>query len=186
MDPKAFIPMRIAYWLIPAEPTLSEYQKVVTNLGQQFNGPEFVPHVTIYVGTSAPEEQLELILESLADFGEVELEPMALEFSDKFTQSCFIKFENSEKLSEMCELVRRQVRIPENYSVEPHMSLFYGSLSLSDQKLIQQGLILPRKMSSNVVSAISSQRRTVCGADVEAWREVGRRCLGQETKLSKT
>ena len=40
----------IAYWLIPSEPALSFFQRIINDLACRYDAPVFEPHVTIHVG----------------------------------------------------------------------------------------------------------------------------------------
>jgi hypothetical protein len=172
--PTNSVPARMSYWLVPAEASLFEYQAIVSQLAFRFNGPDFVPHVTVYFGPFDTRDSIGSNLKSLSRFGQVELTSESLQFTDQFTQSCFIRFENSTVLTEMCEVVRQAVHSPAPYQVAPHMSLFYGNLSHRDRAIIQREIPLPKKMRFSVVSAIANPPQVACRADVEYWHEVGR------------
>ena len=170
-------PARMSYWLVPAEPALSHYKAVISDLAKRFDGPCFVPHVTIYTGPFDQGDRVRDILGELSRRKDVELRPTSLLFSDRFTQSCFIQFESSEVIAEMCEGVRSGVQRPGPYRVVPHMSLFYGSLTESQRDIIRTELSLPPAMSFNLISAIANPSQVVSRKDVEYWTEVDRVCL---------
>jgi 2'-5' RNA ligase len=164
----------MAYWLVPSEPDLSTLQDSVSNFAKRFNGPEFEPHLTIYFGLFNQTDSPELILKSLAFGMPLVLKPRELLFSDSFTTSCYVKFEESEILSEMSELVRRSIHSPDDYKFVPHMSLFYGRLSAEAVREIQNEFELPKTITFDLLKAIGNPPQVKTAADVNFWYEVAR------------
>jgi len=176
------VPVRMAYWLVPSEPQLSELQKVVSELSARYDGPDFEPHATIYHGAYHVSDPVNDILETLRSFGEVELYTKKLDFDDKYTRSCVIEFEDSPLLLEMYEAVRKMIYAKENLVVVPHMSLFYGKLSLSDREEIAKELSLPKSVKFNVAKAIANRTKVTSREDVEYWNVRGSRTLLGDAK----
>jgi hypothetical protein len=164
----------MSYWLVPSELAFSHYQAVVADLAQRFDGPLFLPHVTLYSGPFDQEDPLSDILRELSQRKEVELRPTSVRFSDHFTRSCFIQFEESDLLSAMCEVVRSKVRNPGPYRDDHHLSLFYGDLAESQRDRIRAEISLPPTMSFNLISAVASLSKALSRKDVEHWSEVDR------------
>jgi len=157
---------------VPAEPYLSEIHKKVSELAKRFDGPEFVPHLTIYFSLFNQKDSPELILQLLAKQKRFYVAPKALLFSDNFTTSCYIKFEESERLSGMSELVHNSVKSPSDYKFSPHMSLFYGSLSQDAEREIKSEFKLPNLISFDLLKAIANPPQVKTPADVNSWYEV--------------
>src|SRR5947207_15052888 len=42
----------VAYWLIPAEPAHSFFQRLIEDLARRYHAPFFEPQVTLYVGAN--------------------------------------------------------------------------------------------------------------------------------------
>lgn len=172
------VPPRMAYWLVPKEPWLGELQQAVLDFANRFNGPRFEPHATIYSGPFDRLDPVETILDELAEFDEVKLLPRELLFSAKFKESCYIKFEDSVELLEMCRVVKKHIHLPLNYEVVPHMSLFYGQLTLEQQNTISRDFKFPESIKFDFVKVIANPpNATSCSADVEYWNERARRRL---------
>lgn len=168
------IPLSIAYWLVPVDFLLMQYQTIVSDLAARFSGPNFVPHVPIYFGSFDPYDPVDEILETLSEVGELELHTKALEFTDQGVQSCFLQFENSRILSKMCELVRKIVHRPEPYQVTPRMNLFFGDLSSADRNAIRDEILVPEKVNFDLVLAVANSSNVVSQRDVESWYEISR------------
>ena len=174
---KSEVPTRMAYWLVPSEPWLQSLQKTANELATRFDGPDFEPHVTIYFGAFDSRDPVSDILDSLEDFGEVELITKSLLFGDKFTQSCFIEFESSLVLSQMNQIVSSQIYQRENYSAVPHLSLFYGALALGERRDVENNITLPKLVKFNLVKVIANPPKVASKRDVEFWNERARRFL---------
>ena len=50
------MPHHVSYWLVPAATERPFWQQLIDTLGHTYNAPAFVPHVTIYSGASAPQD----------------------------------------------------------------------------------------------------------------------------------
>jgi len=174
---KPEVPTRMAYWLVPSEPWLQSLQKTANELATRFDGPDFEPHVTIYFGAFDSRDPISEILDSLENFGEVELITSSLLFGDKFTQSCYLEFNSSEKLSEMNRLVRSKIHLSEEHRAVPHLSLFYGALTLEQQKEIIESILIPDSVKFNLVKVIANPPKVASKQDVEFWNERTRRFL---------
>lgn len=164
----------MAYWLIPAEPALGEFRRIVADLAKRFGGPCFVPHVTLYVGPYDPRDVVDDITRSFISISHPELRVRNLSFTEKFTQSCFVQFEENETVLDMSESIQRSVRNPVRYQMNPHMSLFYGALSLEERDEIRGTIALAEQVSFDVVAAISNPPQVASRQDVESWREIAR------------
>ncbi len=164
----------MAYWLVPEDRQLEELQQAVSKFASKYDGPDFVPHVTIYFGAFNPSDPFDDIVNALSSYEPLHLQPASLLFSDQFTQTCFIQFRNSPILSEMCEKVRALVRDPEGYTVVPHMSLFYGSLAPAHRREIEAALSLPESILFTSVRAIANPPQVSSKQDVQYWNERAR------------
>ena len=173
------LPAKMAYWLVPAEPFLSSFQKSISDFAVMYNGSDFIPHATIYFGEFDSRDEVDTIMDKLSFFKELRLHVDSLLFTEQFTQSCFIKFKNLPALTEMCEMVRSQLHKPESYQVVPHMSLFYGHLDSKAREEITKSMALPKAISFNLICAIANPAQVASREDVEYWYEKARRVLGK-------
>lgn len=168
----------MAYWLLPESSHLLSSQQVIAELANRFQGPVIAPHATIYCGPFYREDDLDGILDRLSSFPKISLRPTGLDFGDRYTQCCFIRFEASAQLEAMSRIVQDMVRLPlSDYSVAPHMSLFYGSLDEEQRRLAQSVVKIPDIIEFDVVTAIANPPQVKCQREVEYWHEVTRREL---------
>lgn len=172
-------PTRMAYWLLPVEPELTHYRKVVSEFATDFNGPVFDPHATIYHGPYDKSDPLEKILDELSRYEALELVVKELRFGERFTQSCFIEFEKSETLMKMRKTILELIATDDNPNDFPHMSLFYGPLSKEQQEMIVTRLKAPSSIRFNLARIVANRARVTTREDVEYWHEAGSRNLAQ-------
>jgi len=157
----------MAYWLVPAEPFLSAYQDLVDGLAKRYDGPRFTPHLTIYSGPYDSKDPLQRIVEATAAVTLPPLQPSELFFTDNFKQSCVLRFSVSPELNAMTEQVTSLLTQPAPFSPDPHMSLFYGTLTEDQRAAVRSSLTLPGLTKFDTVCAVANLRSTKSKAEVE-------------------
>ncbi|MDP9127962.1 MAG: hypothetical protein M3N08_06875 [Pseudomonadota bacterium] len=123
-----------SFWLIPAEPLRTALTGLVRSLAAEFGGPEFDPHLTLYVGPSTPEEarrSAELLAQA---FEPAEIEAERLEQSAIFSKTFFMRFRESNRARLMFEMLRDHAVVPSTYAFNPHLSLLYKTMAESERK----------------------------------------------------
>lgn len=164
---------RISYWLLPESAPLNALQSLVDRLAERYGGPSFEPHVTVYFGPLDPQESpADLIRQAFLDVPSLVSRCRSLEFSDQFTKSCYIQFDASESLQELCELFRSGSSIAGDYSLDPHMSLFYGRLDSNSRTELRTLVDIPDEIRFTTVWAVSTPESVTRREDVENWRLV--------------
>jgi 2'-5' RNA ligase len=118
-----------SFWLMPAEPLRNQLCAVIDALAVEFDAPRFAPHVTICHGPSSGKEASEIAGEIAAQFQPLDLEMRKLDQSAIYIKTFFVQFHESEPLRRMFELARERVAIPQEDSLNPHLSLLYQRLS---------------------------------------------------------
>jgi hypothetical protein len=160
----------VSYWLVPSKHEFAKWKEVIKELSMRFNGPTFEPHVTIYVGPSSPEDSVERNIDSIIKGrGRILLNASRLLFSESFTKSCYIQFEQSEEVVQLCESLRNLSKIAAEYNVNPHMSLFYGNINSMQKKEIEEVVSVPYAVTFDSIWAISHVPKVTRREDVESW-----------------
>jgi hypothetical protein len=59
---------RVSYWLMPTEPDKAQLTKIIPELSRRVDAPKFGPHVMIYSGPLAPDEDVGQITASATIF----------------------------------------------------------------------------------------------------------------------
>lgn len=167
----------MAYWLVPSAEVGIELQRIVSELSSRFDGPVFVPHVTVYFGPYHNDDSVDVILDALSRFEALSLKTEAMKFTEEFTKSCYLQFESCELFGRMNNAVTKHLHDPVRYDASPHLSLFYGKLTALQQKTIAAEFTIPKSIQFETAVAIANPPQVESRADVEAWREVARRDL---------
>jgi hypothetical protein len=170
-------PSRMAYWLVPSEPYFSEIQNLVNELAEKFDGPKFIPHITLYSGLFTSNDSIEKVSEALKVFRSFSICCKALEFNNQFKESCFLEFEKHSILSELNAVIKNQCMEPDSREVSSHMSLFYGALTDSQRIAIRSQVVVPEVVSFSIVYAISNDRPVKDREDIENERVVAKMSL---------
>ena len=168
----------IGYWLCPAEPARSRFAGIIGDLAGQFDAPVFEPHVTIYVTNATqenPEAVLEKVLKARRPF---RLTVAAVDYSEKFTKTLFVRFAPDPELARLSEDLRRASVTKGNYELNPHLSLVYKEMDAETKRRLANSITLPfTEVAFDNVKAIISPAEIKSREDVEAWRVVAEQKL---------
>ena len=161
----------VTYWLIPAEPARSFCASIIAELAARFDAPLFEPHVTIYAGGKGGENAEEVLNQALDGTRSIRLSVRDIQSSDEFTKTVFVQFEPSRALSELCRTFQQASALPDEYQLNPHLSLIYKKMTLSEKMDAVESVILPfTEVLFESAKAIISPARIESREDVEAWR----------------
>lgn len=159
--------MKVAFWLIPAEPDCTFYLSLIQNFAQRYNAPIFQPHVTLYSG----EFDRAKVLEFLRTPIDLVLAIDRISYSDQFTKTLFVQLVSNPDLQQLSASL--QAYFGSSYSLDPHLSLIYARLDQAEQRSLSEEIQLrDRVIRFNRLSAMETPAKTQTREDVEAWREV--------------
>ena len=164
---------RISYWLMPVAGERGCFAKLITRLAGIFDGPSFAPHLTVYSGPAGSNDDPGRILTEAADHGgELLLRCTGLEFSEKFTKACFLRFAPEPRLNRLGDALRENSCNSANYQLKPHLSLFYGKLTDLDREQIRDLVKIPETVRFGGLTAMATSTAIRTGKDVESWRQL--------------
>jgi hypothetical protein len=93
-------------WLMPREPLRSTLRAIIRRLAADLDAVEFDPHVTVFCGPSTEAEAATIARAIAAQFGPVEMIADRLDYTDSYTKTLFVQFEESTIARRMFELAR--------------------------------------------------------------------------------
>jgi 2'-5' RNA ligase len=162
--------MKVAFWLMLAEPDRTVYQELIDRLAEQYNAPTFAPHVTIYLDEYQPEIDIPCLTrfatEGITSFS---MEIDCITHSEQYTKTLFVQLRSHPNLTRLYENLRSQFRA--DYVLNPHISLIYGGMVRSQQESLAAQLTLAnRSVLFDAVSVIVAPDQTENRQDVESWR----------------
>lgn len=166
---------RVAIWLLPEAVTELRLKAIIAQLAEQFDAPEFAPHLTLCVGPKLDDEQLnEAVGAAAAMIDPLPLRVAGVRDSDKFTRTVFVEFEQHGALTECKCKAADLFSSRDTYEFIPHTSLIYKSLGPVARRKIRDALVLPfvtvvfdRLAAMRVPASVENEE------DVRAWRSAG-------------
>jgi 2'-5' RNA ligase len=169
----------MSYWLVPTAVERPFWQQLIDTLGRTHDAPAFVPHVTIYAGASASQDDpLAIMTQATRDLPGVRLQVDRILYTEAFTKSLFVQFHPSAQLSRVTEAMRRLSAHPSAYVFDPHLSLLYKHLSAHEKHQLATAIQLPMcEIFFDEVWANASAGATRMAEDVRRWEIVGRQRL---------
>jgi len=166
-----------AYWLIPAEPARSFFEKTIIDLARRYNAPVFEPHMTIHVGSDRVEAD-EVIAKTVSGCRLVQAKVLKVCQSGEFIKTLFVQFALDRKLQQLNQLIRHVAQDSSDYQLKPHLSLLYKKMSILPRRQLAHSITLPfSEVTFESIRAVRCISPTRNRADVEAWRVVAARTL---------
>jgi hypothetical protein len=163
----------ITYWLCPAEPARSHFAALIRELAGRFDAPVYEPHVTIYVTGAKGQRPGEILGKVLPKQRAYCLRVTALDYSDKFTQTLFVRFGRDAGLARLGDDLRRMSASQSDYELNPHLSLLYKTMNPKTKRALAGSIRLPfGDATFDTVKAVLSPGRIESPEDVESWRVV--------------
>lgn len=167
----------IAYWLIPAEPARSFFERTIVDLARRHNAPVFEPHMTIYVGSDRVETE-EVIAKAVSGCRLVQAKVLEVCQSGEFIKTLFAQFALDRKLHQLNEMIRDAAQDSSDYQLNPHLSLLYKKMSILARRQLAHSIKLPfSEVTFESIKAVRCVSPTRSRTDVEAWRVVATKLL---------
>jgi hypothetical protein len=159
----------IAYWLLPETAAREAFAKRIRDLARRFDSPVFAPHLSVFIAPENSRHPAE-ILPELGTLT-IELTIHSIQCSKQFTKTLFVQFEPSVPLQELGDRIWKASRAPEQYVIDPHMSLLYANLAAEKKKALVDEIRFPfREVRFSSICALRCARPTLTVAEVEQWR----------------
>jgi len=161
----------IAYWLIPAEPAHTFFQRLIEDLACRYSAPHFEPHVTIHVGANHLDAAEKALLKAARECQPIKLKALEIGHSDEFIKTLFVQFAPNGKLRQLHEAIRDAAQDSSDYELNPHLSLLYKNMSVTARRELADSIKVP--FSEAIFDSLKAVRcisPTRSRAEVEAWR----------------
>ena len=170
----------VSYWLTPAEPDRTHWDKIIRSLAVEFEAPIFEPHVTLYsTALSLNDRPDEIVRAAAANTSKVILQVTGIGHSPQFTKTLFVEFASNPALANLGAELKHRSSEPSDYELKPHLSLIYATLMPGVVKRLESELSLPAHIRFDTVKSMVSSGSTRTRADVEAWQIVASAKLGE-------
>ena len=163
----------IAYWLIPAKPAHSFFQRVTNDLARRYDAPLFEPHVTVYVGSNRAHVAESAISEAARACKPIKLKALEIGHSSEFIKTLFVQFALNKELQQLNEMIRNAGQNSSHYELKPHLSLLYVNMPAPTRRQMADSIKVPfPEVDFDALRAVRCISPTRTRADVEAWRVV--------------
>jgi 2'-5' RNA ligase len=160
----------IAYWLIPAEPGRSFFDRIIDDLARRYDAPVFEPHVTVYVGADRVDAAQRALAESARQCTPINLTPLDIQQSDEFVKTLFVQFESTAELRQLNAIIRQAAHDLSQYRLQPHLSLLYNQMKAAARRKLAASIVVPfSEITFDRIKAVRCVSPTQSRADVEAW-----------------
>src|SRR5436853_3698053 len=120
------------YWLLPAKPERDLLCEVVRILRQEFQAPNFEPHLTLFASTKDRQPPKKFLRE--ISIRPIRLTTRGVGFSSEFTKTLFVRFRPSDELRKLVAELSRAAKTKAKVSNDPHVSLLYKKLPAAPKK----------------------------------------------------
>ncbi|HEY7001968.1 MAG TPA: hypothetical protein VH330_09515 [Candidatus Udaeobacter sp.] len=170
----------IAYWLLPDEPARRFFQGVINELALRYDAPVFEPHVTVHVGPNSTNAVGAILSKAARGCERIVLRPLEVGGSSEFIKTLFVHFAMDNQLKQLTQNIRAAARDCSDYHLDPHLSLLYRKTSNQDRCLLKRSIEIPfSQVTFDSLRAVRCISPTQSRADVEAWRVVAEKDLGE-------
>jgi 2'-5' RNA ligase len=173
---------KFSFWLIPAAEEQTYFQEIIDLLAQNYDAPTFMPHVTIYSGEYELAESVESIIEQATfNIKSFSLKIDKLSYTEEFTKSLFVQFQQNSTLSQISETIRSSSKIPSTFTLNPHLSLIYQHFNEETKQQLITKMSLPKsEILFNQIRVISTSNTVETREDVESWQLICQKSLQTE------
>jgi hypothetical protein len=155
--------MKIAFWLIPAEPDRTIYQSLIRDFAHRYNAPTFAPHVTLHSCKVETLHAFQSVIDIVLEFDQIS-------YSDSFTKSLFIQFLSNSQLDQLSESFRQKIESP--FILNPHLSLIYANLPESEKRSLIPEIPVKPSIRFDQIRAIEIPTSIQTREDVEKFRPI--------------
>jgi hypothetical protein len=166
---------RLAFWLMPETQARECFVSIIEKLAFRFHAPIFDPHVTL-VGAIANDDKTRRVFRDLIVAPKYELEIEGIHFSERYTQTLFVRFHLSDELRELRRALGQALGLEIADDLDPHLSLLYKEMPQPQLEELTRSIMIPFERTSFEGLKLIAHPPTVTRRDdVDAFREIERR-----------
>ncbi|WKT57441.1 2'-5' RNA ligase family protein [Candidatus Nitrosotenuis chungbukensis] len=154
-------------WAEPATKDAKYLFQIICKLGKKYHSHTFNPHITMYSGIRSVSDA-KLAIQNCKNMGKFTVMATGLDFSDSLWKTVFVNVEKNQRLEQIHDTVKENIRQSTQYRFNPHISLIYKKMSNSEKQEIIDGLRIKQKFTFDKIAVITSSR------NVEKWEVIDR------------
>lgn len=164
----------LSVWAMPSPTSARFLQPQIELLAQRYRGPVFQAHLTVhsvkFEGPQVRETFLRLLPEALHGAGTFELPVRELVVTDEYYRNVIIKLDDP---SGILRLLEKRLSAITNfaYSLDPHLSLFYGGLTQHEKSTLESILQIPESITFHSTALVHTPANCSSNEErVKSWR----------------
>ena len=152
-------------WLIPCVKDMVKYQALIRDCCRRSSVPYFTPHLTLFGRLNInPESTFQFFDEFINSYPPLLLNQRGLNKGQPPWKSLFVDIEYCSVLTEMQKKIKNRFRLIRDYTFDPHLSIGYGNIKMS-QKEIDDISLDDSIMFSSVALVLTPDR-------IDRWRSI--------------
>lgn len=165
---------RVAFWLVPSRHERAILQSIIVSLADRCSAPAFVPHVTVYTCARTQEQRELAVMAGLARRCRIfSMQRLGLSCKGFLTQALFASLQEDTATIELSQLLHAGVPQPSNYRLEPHLSLLYQNISVTDREVLAQDIQIPLlKINFDELWAVAIPDQLMTLDDLDGWQNL--------------
>ena len=161
----------LAIWLVPQDNDKEYLQKIVNGLGEKYNAPLFVPHLTILGDTIIELEDLKQAIDkSFKNIKPIKIKKTQISQSELFFKTVFIEFEENEILKKVFENLKNNLPEKTDYVFKPHISLLYKIMPEEEKIKIVKNLNIKSEFIIDKVVVNAPKNGDTDFLNIEDWQ----------------
>lgn len=163
-------------WLVPQKDDEVYLGNIIKNLGEEYDAPIFVPHLTLLGDVTVDFDKLKSIVDDVfQNTKPFTIEKERVNQSEAFFKTVFIEFEKDQKLSELFETISQKTDGRELSTFKPHISLIYKEMPKNERRKIAEQieqLDVKNEFIINKIVIVAPKKGEEGWYNVEGWREL--------------
>ena len=164
------IQRNLSFWLIPCPEDSETLQSVIEDFAKRHDAPVFEPHLTLCYGQFSDKETP---WGNLPEIAPISLPVLGVDSTTQYTKTLFLRFPRNKRLLALKESLLKQCPKPDTHIMDPHLSLLYADLPLSEKQKLAKNFIPPlSSVCFTEIRVIQHPATITRKEDVEAFREV--------------
>ena len=161
----------LSFWLLPSPEDSVKLQSVIEDFAQRHDAPAFKPHLTLCHGQFSEEVTA---WDNLPVIEPISLPVIGVDSTAQYTKTLFLRFPRSENLVYTAqELLKQCPSKTDVLKMDPHISLLYADLPLSEKQKLAKNFIPPlSSVCFTEIRVIQHPATITRKEDIKVFREV--------------
>lgn len=165
--------LQVSIWLVPTKSDSESLGRIMRVLAQEFEAPEFNPHVTLY-STKIPAENLAQLKENLKnrvkDFNSLTLNVLGIGQNSNLFKTLFLQLQNSKELNNLYKTIKTILGKYRNYELDAHLSLLYKEGLSTEEKINSiENIEFSQEVKFDKIAIKVSGSNDDFGKDISKW-----------------